>query len=47
MQPGSLGVALPLGPAMDRQPMPPFWIAVQILIIICVLISAVIVVVKL
>jgi hypothetical protein len=34
-------------PAMDRQHMPPFWIAVQILIIICVLISAVIVVVKL
>ena len=34
-------------PAMDRQPMPPFWIAVQIAIIICVLISAVIVIVKL
>ena len=32
---------------MDRQPMPPFWIAVQILTIICVLISAVIVIVKL
>jgi hypothetical protein len=32
---------------MDRQHMPPFWIAVQILIIICVLISAVIVIVKL
>ena len=38
---------LPLGPAMDRQPIPLFWIVVQILIIICVLISAVIVVVKL
>jgi hypothetical protein len=34
-------------PAMDRPPMPLFWIAVQILIIICVLISAVIVIVKL
>ena len=32
---------------MDRQPMPPFWIVVQIAIVICVLISAVIVVVKL
>jgi hypothetical protein len=32
---------------MDRQPIPPFWIVVQILIIICVLISAVIVIVKL
>jgi hypothetical protein len=32
---------------MDRQPMPIFWIVVQILIIICVLISAVIVIVKL
>jgi hypothetical protein len=30
-----------------RQPIPPFWIAVQIGIIICVLISAVIVIVKL
>jgi hypothetical protein len=38
---------LPFTPAMDRQPMPPFWIVVQILIVICVLISAVIVVVKL
>jgi hypothetical protein len=37
----------PSNPAMDRQPIPPFWIAVQILIIICVLISAVIVIVKL
>jgi hypothetical protein len=34
-------------PAMERQPMPPFWIAVQIAIVICVLISAVIVIVKL
>jgi len=32
---------------MDRQPMPTFWIVVQILIIVCVLISAVIVVIKL
>jgi hypothetical protein len=32
---------------MERQPMPRFWIAVQIAIVICVLISAVIVVVKL
>jgi len=32
---------------MQRQPMPVFWIVVQILIVICVLISAVIVVVKL
>jgi hypothetical protein len=32
---------------MDRQPMPGFWIAVQVAIVICVLISAVIVVIKL
>jgi hypothetical protein len=32
---------------MERQPMPTFWIVVQIAIVICVLISAVIVVVKL
>ena len=32
---------------MQRQPMPGFWIAVQIAIVICVLISAVIVIVKL
>jgi hypothetical protein len=32
---------------MQRQPMPPFWIAMQIAIIVCVLISAVIVIVKL
>jgi hypothetical protein len=32
---------------MGRDPIPTFWIAVQIAIIICVLISAVIVVVKL
>jgi hypothetical protein len=32
---------------MQRQPIPPFWLAVQIGIIICVLISAVIVIVKL
>jgi hypothetical protein len=32
---------------MERPPMPTFWIVVQILIVICVLISAVIVVVKL
>jgi hypothetical protein len=32
---------------MDRQPIPPFWLAVQIAIIVCVLISAVIAVVKL
>jgi hypothetical protein len=32
---------------MQRHPMPVFWIVVQILIVICVLISAVIVVVKL
>jgi hypothetical protein len=35
------------GAAMERQPMPRFWIAVQIAIVICVLISAVIVIVKL
>jgi hypothetical protein len=32
---------------MQRQPMPRFWIAMQAVIIICVLISAVIVIVKL
>ena len=32
---------------MQRQPMPGFWIAVQVAIVICVLISAVIVIVKL
>jgi hypothetical protein len=32
---------------MQRQPMPGFWIAMQVVIIICVLISAVIVIVKL
>jgi hypothetical protein len=32
---------------MERQPMPGFWIAMQIVIVICVLISAVIVIVKL
>jgi hypothetical protein len=32
---------------MERHPMPGFWIAVQIAIVVCVLISAVIVVVKL
>ena len=32
---------------MDRPPMPIFWIVVQIAIVICVLISAVIVVIKL
>jgi hypothetical protein len=32
---------------MQRQPMPPFWITMQIAIIVCVLISAVIVIVKL
>jgi hypothetical protein len=32
---------------MQRQPMPAFWIAVQVGIIICVLISAVIVIIKL
>jgi hypothetical protein len=32
---------------MQRQPMPGFWIAVQVGIIVCVLISAVIVIVKL
>jgi hypothetical protein len=32
---------------MERPPMPTFWIVVQIAIVICVLISAVIVVVKL
>lgn len=34
-------------PTMGRQPMPIFWIVVQIAIIVCVLISAVIVVIKL
>jgi hypothetical protein len=32
---------------MQRQPIPRFWLAVEIAIIICVLISAVIVIVKL
>jgi hypothetical protein len=32
---------------MQRQPMPGFWIAMQVVIVICVLISAVIVIVKL
>jgi hypothetical protein len=32
---------------MERQPMPPHWLAIQIAIIICVLISAVIVIIKL
>jgi len=32
---------------MQRDPMPVFWIAVQVGIIICVLISAVIVIIKL
>jgi hypothetical protein len=32
---------------VQRQPMPVFWIAVQVAIVICVLISAVIVIVKL
>jgi hypothetical protein len=32
---------------MERQPIPPFWIAMQIAIVVCVLISAVIVIVKL
>jgi hypothetical protein len=33
--------------SMQRQPMPRFWIAMQVVIVICVLISAVIVIVKL
>jgi hypothetical protein len=32
---------------MQRDPMPVFWIVVQVAIIICVLISAVIVIIKL
>jgi len=32
---------------MSRHPMPGFWIAMQIVIVVCVLISAVIVIVKL
>ena len=32
---------------MERPPMPRFWIAVQIAIVLCVVISAVIVIVKL
>jgi hypothetical protein len=32
---------------MERQPMPRFWIAMQVTIVVCVLISAVIVVIKL
>jgi hypothetical protein len=32
---------------VERQPMPRFWLAMQIVIIVCVLISAVIVIVKL
>jgi hypothetical protein len=32
---------------MERQPMPRFWIAMQVTIVVCVLISAVIVIVKL
>ena len=48
IRPRSAPLPLPFQPpAMDRPPIPPFWIAVQILIIICVLISAVIVIVKL
>jgi hypothetical protein len=31
---------------MQRQPMPRFWIAMQIAIVICVLISTVIVIIK-
>jgi hypothetical protein len=32
---------------MERQPMPGFWLATQIAIVICVLISAVIAIIKL
>jgi hypothetical protein len=32
---------------MQRHPMPGFWIAMQVVIVICVLISVVIVIVKL
>jgi hypothetical protein len=32
---------------MERQPMPRFWIAVQVGIVVCVLVSAVIAIVKL
>jgi hypothetical protein len=32
---------------MQRQPIPPFWLVVQVAIVICVLISAVITIVKL
>jgi hypothetical protein len=32
---------------MERQPIPRFWIAMQVAIVICVLISAVIVIIKL
>jgi hypothetical protein len=32
---------------MERHPMPMFWIVMQVVIIVCVLISAVIVIVKL
>ena len=32
--------------SMERQPMPGFWIAMQVAIVICVLISAVIVIIK-
>jgi hypothetical protein len=32
---------------LQRQPIPPFWLAVQIAIIVCVVISGVIVIVKL
>jgi hypothetical protein len=32
---------------VERQPIPPFWLAVQIAIIVCVVISGVIVIVKL
>jgi hypothetical protein len=32
---------------VERQPIPPFWLAVQIAIIVCVVISGVIVIIKL
>jgi hypothetical protein len=32
---------------MERQPMPRLWIAMQVVIVVCVLISAVIVIIKL
>jgi hypothetical protein len=44
VQPRSAGIIID---PVQRQPMPMFWIVVQVAIVVCVLISAVIVIVKL